>query len=245
MFMGCNLEEVDLRQTELKSVLINGVRLRKTKLRPINLGFSVADEYLARGGALRHYRATFLLASDAYRDLKINFLELGYYSDASWAYIKEKQMQKMGLRSLWLRSNRRGLISPAKWLRQSRHQKLRSIRWLRLWISSRDTLLGFVLWTRNWLYELTTGYGERPWNTVGMGLLVVLAFAVGYSATAISNVWDAMVYSLATFATFNLADTSSQPHGRGMETASSIEALLGIVVLALVVFTLGNRMSRS
>jgi len=33
--------------------------------------------------------------------------------------------------------------------------------------------------------------------------------------------------------------------GRGIEAASSLEAILGIAVLALVVFTLGNRMSRS
>ena len=71
-----------------------------------------------------------------------------------------------------------------------------------------------------------------------------MGFALGYYFTgAISNFWDAFVFSLATFATFNLADL--QPEGRGVDIASSVEALLGISVLALVVFTLGNRMSRS
>ena len=41
-----------------------------------------------------------------------------------------------------------------------------------------------------------------------------------------------------------LGRTALNPEGRGVEIASSIEALLGIAVLALVVFTLGNRMSR-
>jgi uncharacterized protein YjbI with pentapeptide repeats len=99
-------------------------------------------------------------------------------------------------------------------------------------------------WVSSWAYELLTGYGERPLNPVAGGGFAVVAFALGYFFTgAINNFLDALVYSLATFATFNLADL--QPHGRGVDIASSFEALLGIAVLALVVFTLGNRMSRS
>jgi len=99
-------------------------------------------------------------------------------------------------------------------------------------------------WVLSWAYELLTGYGERPLNPVAGGGFAVAAFALGYFFTgAINNFPDALVYSLATFATFNLADL--QPHGRGVDIASSFEALLGIAVLALVVFTLGNRMSRS
>ena len=101
----------------------------------------------------------------------------------------------------------------------------------------------FWRWLRNWAYELATGYGERPWNPVIGGVLIILGFAGGFCATrAIANFWDALIYSLATFATFNLADTG--PTGRGADVASSVEALLGISVLALVIFTLGNKMSR-
>ena len=116
---------------------------------------------------------------------------------------------------------------------------------------------------RNWAYELSTGYGERPWNAVGLGAFIMAAFAVGFWLTgAVSagrprwftswnpgdidwaGLGDALTYSLATFATFNLGRTALNPEGRGVEIASSIEALLGIAILALVVFTLGNRMSR-
>ena len=98
----------------------------------------------------------------------------------------------------------------------------------------RDEWLSRWRWLRNWVYELLTGYGERPFNAVGMGAIAVVGFAVGYFLTGvISNFLDALVYSLATFATFNLVDL--QPHGRGMNIASSFEALLGIAVLALVV----------
>ena len=71
------------------------------------------------------------------------------------------------------------------------------------------------------------------------------AFAFGYWVTGAVSSWiDAAVYSFATFATFNLSRSPVNPKGTGVEIASSVEALLGIAVLALVVFTLGNRMSR-
>ena len=105
-------------------------------------------------------------------------------------------------------------------------------------------------WFRNWFYELTTGYGERPWNAVVCGLGAVFAFTVGFWATGVvggrgaAAFFDSLVYSIATFATFNLARPGLNPEGRGVEVFSSLEAILGIGVLALVVFTVGNRMSR-
>jgi len=101
-------------------------------------------------------------------------------------------------------------------------------------------------WARHWLYELLTCYGERPQNPVIGGALVMAAFGLGYWLTgAVAGLFDALVYSVATFATFNLGRPGLNPEGRGVELASSIEALLGISVLALVIYTLGNRMSRS
>jgi hypothetical protein len=79
-----------------------------------------------------------------------------------------------------------------------------------------------------------------------MAVLSMLAFALGYLVSgAVDGPADALIYSLATFATFNLARPEVQPQGTGIETASSLEALLGIGMLALFVYTLGNRMSRS
>ena len=72
---------------------------------------------------------------------------------------------------------------------------------------------------------------------------MILGFGLGFRFTqAITSLKDAMIYSMATFATFNLARLD--PRGTGIEVASAVEALLGIGILALFVFTLGNRMSR-
>jgi uncharacterized protein YjbI with pentapeptide repeats len=191
-----------------------GAHLDHTLVKRDTLGKAIGDELEAHK---EKKPQAYERAKEAYLLLKNNFNQIGRYEDASWAYVKEQQMEKMAHYWEW-----------------------RSRRWQvwRAWGS-------FWRWLRNWAYELATGYGERPWNPIIGGLLAILGFAGGLCATrAIANFWDALVYSIATFATFNLARPSLNPEGRGAEIASSIEAILGISVLALVIFTLGNRMSR-
>jgi len=208
-----NLRRVDLYQVlSLQGVRWYGAFLSHTRIKRESLGKAIGDEIDAEK---ERTAEAYHRAKEAYLLLKNNFNQIGRYEDASWAYVKEQQMEKMAY-----------------------HWEWRSQGWQvwRGWGS-------FWRWLRNWAYELATGYGERPWNPVIGGVLAILGFAAGFCATrAVANLWDALIYSLATFATFNLADTG--PTGRGADVASSVEALLGIAVLALVVFTLGNKMSR-
>jgi uncharacterized protein YjbI with pentapeptide repeats len=210
-----HLENADLRDASLHGVFWDGCYLARTRIRRDALGQAIGDELEAHR---RKMPGCYREASEAYLLLKNNFNSIGRYEDASWAYVKEQQMEKMAYYREW---------------RSCRWQIWRA--WGPLW-----------RWLRNWMYELTTGYGERPWNPVVIAVLSMLAFAVGYLVSgAVDGFADASIYSLATFATFNLARPEVQPQGTGIETASSLEALLGIGMLALFVFTLGNRMSRS
>jgi len=246
--------------------LEGGADIRREKLGP-----AIGDELEARGQA--RTKGAFRWAREAYSELKSNFRNVSRYEDAAWAYVKERQMAKAmhfpttaGHR--WITKCMGATMPPPWWGPcNALHWgwwKMRSAFYhFRLFVRAcppkvkermaRDGKwhgkLGEYIspwrWFRDWVYELLTGYGERPLNPLSWGALAILGFALGYFLTAIDNFWDALVYSLATFATFNLADPGVQPHGRGMNLASSAEALLGIAVLALVVFTLGNRMSRS
>jgi uncharacterized protein YjbI with pentapeptide repeats len=225
---GADLSRAQLRGARLQSVQLQGVdmydvgsldgarwyaaHLDQTRIRREALGKAIGDELEAHDskGAEDYHRA-----KEAYLLVKNNFNQIGRYEDASWAYVKEQQMEKMAHYWEW-----------------------RSNGW-RVW----RAWGAFWRWQRNWGYELATGYGERPWNPVVGGVLIIMGFAGGFCATrAVANLWDALIYSLATFATFNLADTG--PTGRGADVASSVEALLGIAILALVIFTLGKKMSR-
>jgi len=224
-----NLAKVDLYDVRtVEGADWYGALLDHTRIKRESLGRAIGDELEAHDSKrAEDYHRT----KEAYLLLKNNFNQIGRYEDASWAYVKERQMEKMAYHWEWRQQGWR------LWQRYSSdptdgEPQRRRRAWGSLW-----------RWLRNWAYELATGYGERPWNPVIGGVLLILGFAGGFCATrAVANLWDALIYSLATFATFNLTDTG--PTGRGADVASSVEALLGIAVLALVIFTLGNKMSR-
>ena len=150
---------------------------------------------------------------ETYLDLKTNFFSLGDYEDASWAYVKEQQMEKM-----------------AHW-------------------EKRD----YSRWARNWLYELLTGYGERPhmpafWGLVTTAIFTLVFFLAGNIASESGaapsrDFGNALTQSIAAFATVGFSDL--HPVGWGARLLTAVESMLGIGLFALFIYTLGNRMSRS
>lgn len=214
--VGAHLEGADLYGVgSLAGVSWNHASLDRTLVRRDQLGLAIGDELAARAS---YQGISFRDAEEAYLLLKNNFKSIGRYADAAWAYVKEQRMAK-----------------PAPF---------REVGWRRpwRWLFRRT----FWAWLFNWFADAVAGYGETPQKPLGWGAAAVMGFALGYFfAGPIGNFWDALVYSLATFATFNLARPEMEPQGRAVETAASFQAILGIAVLALVVFTLGNRMRGS
>jgi inward rectifier potassium channel len=117
-------------------------------------------------------------------------------------------------------------------------------------------------WLRNWAYELLTGYGERwvlplLWAATLAMVFFPLAYwgtgslpghAHAFSASSPSDIdwagWgESFMFSLTSFAT--LSFTRLQPEGTVGNFIAAIEAMVGVLLFALFVFTLGNRMSRS
>jgi len=196
-------------------------------MRRDQLGRSIGDELTAHENpSPRAYHE----ASESYLLHKNNFLSLGRYEDAAWAYIKEQQMEKMAYRSEW-RAHGWHLWKA----------------WGSLW-----------RWLRNWSYELLTGYGERTWMPVLWAIAVILAFATGYAvagnispdfagdpatAQGSHDFLDALTHSIGAFATIGF--NTLEPLGWGARLLTAIESALGVSLFALFIFTLGNRMSRS
>ena len=102
--LDATLDAVDLRLTDLTGAMLYGAKFNKTRIRPSNLGWAIGEELVARGKKLHHRRVTYVEAADVYRDLKANLVSLGYYDEASWAYVKQKQMEKMAYRGYWRRN---------------------------------------------------------------------------------------------------------------------------------------------
>ena len=273
---GAHLENAILYAVRLYGAFCCASYLNRTEIHRESLGHAIGEELAAKGQASfpTFTRPTFHNAREAYLILKANFDSIGRYDDASWAYVKEQQMEKAmcfptTASHAWIRERMGGAMPPPWW----GPQRLPRWLWWKLRSSfyhsclfvglcprhvraGNDDQPGFLVhwgdrlspwrWARNWFYELTTGYGERPWNPIIVAAVCIAAFAVGYWATtAVRGFWDAVAYSIATFATFNLARPATQPQGFGVEIASAVQAMLGISLFALFVFTLGNRMRRS
>ena len=121
----------------------------------------------------------------------------------------------------------------------------------RLWQLFRFYLKHLCSYCVDWVVELTCGYGEKPLRTLWWVLAVLLVFPVFYqlsggivSADGTPLTWlDYLNYSFGAFTTIGFARFVTA--NWVAETLTSLEALLGISVLALLMFALGNRISRS
>jgi hypothetical protein len=157
-------------------------------------------------------------ASEAYLLLKNNFASIGRYGDASWAYFKEQCMI-------------------------GKEHRAKGQRWR---------------WITNCLARLLTGYGERPTRPFVAAIIVVIIFAGlylifggidirygdgGESVVQSLGPGDALVHSMGSFFTVSFSNT--EPTGAVARLLTVIEGGVGIGLFALLVWTLGNRISRS
>lgn len=176
-------------------------------------------------------------AASVYRSLKSNFLSIGSYDDASWAYVKERKMRK---RTHWPPKRVRESY-PAEFNRLPT-EGLRS-SWSRLKFYTRH-LASFIL---DWVFELTSNYGENPSLTLYWALALILGFSLlfyGIGGIVGAETWlDHLNYSLGAFVTMSFSEFRAA--SSAAKTLTSIESLLGICTLALLMFALGNRINRS
>jgi hypothetical protein len=165
-------------------------------------------------------------------NLKNAFLASGRYEIAGRLYIKERQLRRAMLAPWRVHQYQPSLFSATKWGWPWSYMKA-TWRWL-----------------MEWGADLSCCYGERPLRIVFWALIVILAFSIlyavsgGLSSDNAPMTWlDYLNYSLGAFTTMGFnqyhADTALA------QTLTSIEALLGISLLALLMFALGNRISRS
>ena len=258
---GAQLQGADLRGAQLERVDMYGVAslvgahwgrafLEYTRIDRRYLRQSIGDEDEAhRHGSAepedKHWKASaYSDASEAYLLLKNNFNQIGRYEDASWAYVKEQQMEKMAHYWRW-RAWGQEEKSDDGW-------EWRSWGW-KVWRAWGP----FSRWLRNWVYELATGYGERVYMPILWAIVVVAVFAGIYAVAGniasgdvgslqgqpTHNPLTALVHSISAFATIGF--NTLEPQGWGARLLTALEAMFGVGLFALFIFTLGNRMSRS
>lgn len=107
----------------------------------------------------------------------------------------------------------------------------------------------FFRWVASWFFGALSGYGERPLRTFLASIFIVLGYAVLYwgrdllmlaNASDHLSKFDAMCFSIATFAGLSLSDVITTPIPSA-RLAASTEAFAGMFVFGLFIFTLTKR----
>ncbi len=242
-----NLLLANLRGALLSRESIGNALLQEStgKLKEIKLEESIKQRYLAN--RLSDAREIYLALENVFQDN-------GYYDDASWAYRKARQMEKMSS-APWRARKFHGeneLGDVWAWDHEDRIRKWESGLPTRhprvLWFYTRHT----SKWLADWLVELLCDYGESIWRVLAWMLIVILGFAAYYqvshavvtsSREAVTSVWDHLIFSLGAFTT--LQPARLQAARPGAELLTTIQAIIGISLAGLLGFVAGNRIRRS
>jgi len=195
-------------------------------------------------------------AKQVYLLLKNNFHSIGRYNDESWAFKKEKDMERLSY----------SFYSFKKDLAKKKKRKIFPIL---KWMHTKD----FKKWIISAFSNMIYGYGERPWNVVRTAIVIVFMFTLLFSLIGIGNPEiieltgtvihqtsknivdlaskgllknnvirnfpDSLYFSLVTFTTLGYGDFRPL-EGWGRILAGS-EAFIGAFMMALFVYTFARR----
>ena len=217
-----SLPRVNLSGTELAHVRLAGAWLENTRLRLDQLGGMVGEE---RDG-------DYAAARQAYVTLEGNFRSLGDAAGESWAFRKSRTMGK----------NEKRRLAGAAWAERRFRPALEAGAG---WLSD-----GFV----EWLCD----YGESLWRVVRAFFTTVLVFAclygltgsltrtalVGVGRTSTRNPFDLLVFSFINMLSTSAPDIGIHPANELVVLMVSLQGAVGIVLIGLFGYVLGNRMHR-
>ena len=246
---GASLEEADLRKADLSGALLRGADLTDASLPRANL--STCDLHHVRlagawlestrlrvdqlGGALgEEVAGDFDAARQGYLNLEQNFRDLGVPDSASWAYRRARRMGKR---------HTRGLARAA----------LRGRRW-------REAALNAALTASDSFAEWLCDYGESLPRVLRAFVTVLLCFALYYAASGsllhevagpngpvLRPTWapgDILGFSFLEMCTSSTPDIGLRPASRLVLFVASLQYIVGVVLIGLFGYVLGNRIRR-
>lgn len=243
---GCNLAGANLWYANLKEANLGVARIADAVMTGVQFGDKILHEdqkayeaYFQRWYAaelptryaIYHLERRWLEAAEIYMNLKNAFLSHGRYREASWAYLKERRLRHKTF-APW-----RARVYYGE---EVQNQSVLSLG--KFWFYIKYTMK----WVLDWIADITCGYGETPFRTLAWALVILLLFPILYrfsgGITGVQSWLDYFNYSLGAFTTIGFE--SFQAETPVAQTLTSLEALLGISILALLMFTLGNRVNR-
>lgn len=245
---GANLYDATLQNTNLHRASFQGTRIHYESLgkgiaqdsdstyeRLLLWTFRTSADEDRKLRTERLVKNRLIHAEQVYRSLKIAFANDGQYAASSWAYVRERQFH-------------RRMHAPLNARHHFRHEYPENgrLKWLRRIIFY---VRHFYFWLLYWLAEVSSGHGESPHRVIWLALLTLLLFPLLYAVEGgvVTNtgsmIWiDYFIYSFGAFTTIGFERFEAVTYLAQLIT--SFEALVGISILALLMFVLGNSISR-
>ncbi len=221
---GASLPRVDLSSCNLRHVRLAGAWLESTRFSVDQLGEGLGEEIAGEFDAARR----------GYLGLEQNFRGLGNPEAASWAY---RRARRMGKRSAW----------------QTMREAARALDW-------RRTPVLFLSWFGDAFAEWLCDYGESLTRVLRAYLVTLCAFATYYGVTnsllytaeggavraghPVHNPLELLGFSFLNMCTSGVPDIGLKAAMHVVYFVSSVQYVLGVVLIGLFGYVLGNRLRR-
>jgi hypothetical protein len=216
-----SLPRVNLLGCDLRHIRLSGAWLELTRLHASQFGGAIGEELAGEWNEARQ----------AYIGLEQNFRSLGDSDDASWAFRQRRVMGK----------------------RHARARTIDAVR-ARTWM---EAARAGSFWAADAFVEWLCDYGESLGRVVRAFLMTILVFATLYGVTgALTRVMpdasrvptrhpaDLLAYSFLNMLSTSTPDIGIKPLNALVVIVSSLQGALGIVLIGLFGYVLGNRMRR-
>ena len=246
-------ERAYLENTYLDIELVEGILIDFTDalLKNTKFGMDQIENHI-----LQEKKKDFTQAKKVFLLLKNNFRSIGKYEDESWAFTKEKKMERM---SFSLPYYKKILKADGK------KEKFPILKWIKKG--------NFLKWVISGFSNMIYGYGEKPWNVIRAAAVIIVLFAFSFGligianpeiielngtaiqqnsgniinlaskgflkSNVIRNFPDSLYFSTITFTTLGYGDFRPL-EGWGRILAGS-EAFIGAFMMALFVYTFARR----
>ena len=217
---GASLPNLSLSSCNLENVRFAGAWLDRTRMRAHQLKGGVGEE---ASGDLQ-------AALDSYVVLERNFESLGAADDASWAYLRRRRVGRrlhgQQAANCWNKRQRRAAVSNA------------------------------VYWLGDVLAEWLCDYGESLFRVARAFLAILFTFAVLYWLTGSLRPREELsvlhpfrpmnyiIFSLDSMTTVGTSEVALRPKGELGILLSSLQTVIGTVLLGLFGFVLGARIRK-
>ena len=217
---GASLPNLSLSNCNLANVRFAGAWLDRTRMRARQLQGSVGEE---ASGDLE-------AALDSYIVLERNFESLGISDDASWAYLRRRRVGR----------KLHGVQAVALWKQQQR----------------RSAFLQACFWFGDVMAEWLCDYGESLYRVARAFFVILITFSAIYWLTSSlqprENLLDLhpfrpvnyLLFSLDSMTTVGTSEVALRPAGELGTLLSSLQTVLGTILLGLFGFVLGARIRK-